>query len=84
MSRLVVITAIGVPASAGLALLGIPAALLLGLSGALLTFISYFGAILAAVPAVLVALTTSPQLAIFTGLMFWGVHTIEGPSSPRS
>jgi predicted PurR-regulated permease PerM len=62
----------------GLSLLGIPAALLLGLTGALLTFIPYIGAILAAVPAVLVALTSSPGLALLTALMFWGVHTIEG------
>ncbi len=78
ISRVIVMGAIGVLASLGLYMLGIPAALLLGLTGALLTFIPYIGAILAAVPAVLVALTSSPQLAVLTGLMFWGVHTIEG------
>ena len=78
ISRLVVMAAIGVLASAGLLLLGIQGAILLGLTGALLTFIPYIGAILAAVPAVLVALTVSPTQAVLTGLMFWGVHTIEG------
>lgn len=78
ISRLIVMAAIGVLASLGLWLLGIPAAMLLGLTGALLTFIPYIGAILAAVPAVLVALTISPLQALITGLMFWGVHTIEG------
>jgi predicted PurR-regulated permease PerM len=78
ISRLIVMAAIGVLASVGLSLLGIPAALLLGLTGALLTFIPYLGAIFAAAPAVLVALTVSPLKALLTGLMFWGVHTIEG------
>lgn len=78
VSRLVVMGAIGVLASAGLTALGIPAALTLGLTGALLTFIPYLGPLMAAAPAVLVAFTISPALAIWTGLMFWGVHFIEG------
>jgi predicted PurR-regulated permease PerM len=78
VSRLVVMGAIGVLASAGLMALGIPAALTLGLTGALLTFIPYLGALMAAAPAVLVAFTISPSLAVWTGLMFWGVHFIEG------
>ena len=78
ISRLIVMGAIGVLASIGLELLGIPAAVLLGATGALLTFIPYVGAIMAAIPAVLVALTVSPSLAVTTALMFWGVHTIEG------
>lgn len=78
ISRLIVMAAIGVLASTGLTLLGIPAALTLGLTGALLTFVPYIGALLAAAPAVLVAFTVSPMLAFLTGMMFWGVHFIEG------
>ena len=44
----------------------------------MLTFIPYIGALMAAVPAVLVALTVSPQLALLTALMFWACHFIEG------
>lgn len=78
LSRLIVMVAIGVLVSIGLKLLGIEAAITLGLTGALLTFIPFIGALLAAVPAVLVALTVSPLLAVVTGLMFWAVHFIEG------
>jgi len=78
ISRVVVMGAIGVLASAGLLVLHIPAALALGLTGALLTFIPYLGPLLAAAPAVLVAFTISPLQALLTGLMFWGVHFIEG------
>jgi predicted PurR-regulated permease PerM len=78
VSRLIVMAAIGVMVSLGLTLLGIPSAVTLGLTGALLTFIPFIGALLAMVPAVLVALTVSPLLAVAVGLMFWGVHFIEG------
>lgn len=78
VSRLIVMVAIGVMSSVGLLLLGIPAAITLGLTGAVLTFIPYLGPILAAAPAVLVAFTVSPLLALLTGLMFWAVHFIEG------
>jgi predicted PurR-regulated permease PerM len=78
VSRLIVMVAIGAMSSVGLLLLGIPAAITLGLTGAVLTFIPYLGPILAAAPAVLVAFTASPLLALLTGLMFWAVHFIEG------
>lgn len=78
VSRLIVMGAIGAMASVGLLLLGIPAAVTLGLTGAVLTFIPYLGPILAAAPAVLVAFTVSPLLALLTGMMFWTVHFIEG------
>lgn len=78
ISRLVVMAAVGVLASIGLRLLGIEAAFTLGLTGAILTFIPFIGALVAAAPAVLVALADSPMLALYTGLMFWAVHFIEG------
>lgn len=78
VSRLIVMAAIGVLVSTGLQLLGIDAAITLGLTGALLTFVPFIGALVAAVPAVLVALTVSPPLAVVTGLMFWAAHFIEG------
>jgi len=78
VSRLIVMLAIGVLSSAGLWLLHVPGALVLGLTGGLLTFIPLVGALLAAVPAVLVALAQSPLAAIYVGLMYWAVHFIEG------
>lgn len=77
-SRLIVMLALGVLVSAGLTVLGIPGAVTLGLTGGLLTFIPLVGALLAAVPAVLVAFTISPLTAVLTALMYWAAHFIEG------
>jgi predicted PurR-regulated permease PerM len=78
LSRLIVMVALGVLVSIGLKVLGIDGAITLGLTGGLLTFIPFIGALMAAIPAVLVALTVSPQIAILTAFMFWGAHFIEG------
>lgn len=78
ISRLIVMVALGVLVSIGLTVLGISGAVTLGLTGGLLTFIPFLGALMAAVPAVLVAFTISPLKAVLTGLMFWGAHFIEG------
>ena len=78
ISRLIVMIALGVLVSIGLSLLGISGAITLGLTGGLLTFIPFLGALMAAIPAVLVAFTISPMKALATGLMFWGAHFIEG------
>ena len=69
---------IGVLSGFGLWLLGIEAAFTLGLIGGLLCFIPYVGAILAAVPATLVALTQGPAYAGMVILMYAGVHFVEG------
>ncbi len=78
LGRLVVMVAIGVMSATGLWALGIEAAIALGLVGGLLTFIPFVGAILAAAPAILVALTESPAQAVFVLLLFIGVHFVEG------
>lgn len=77
-SRLVVMIALGVLVSIGLKVLGVSGAITLGLTGGLLTFIPFVGALLAAIPAVLVAFTISPLTALLTVLMFWAAHFIEG------
>jgi predicted PurR-regulated permease PerM len=78
VSRLIVMVAIGVLSSLGLWLLKVDGAFALGLTGGLLTFIPLVGALIAAVPAILVAFAQSPLLAIYVGLMYWAVHFIEG------
>lgn len=78
VSRLVVMIALGVLVSIGLTLLKVSGAITLGLTGGLLTFIPFVGALLAAIPAVLVAFTISPLTALLTVLMFWAAHFIEG------
>jgi predicted PurR-regulated permease PerM len=76
--QLIVMTTIGVLTGAGLWLLGIEAAGVLGLMGGLLCFIPFVGAILAAVPATLVALTQAPEYGAFVILMYAAIHFVEG------
>ena len=76
--QFVVMVVIGILSGIGLWLLGIEAAFALGLVGGLLAFIPYAGPILAAIPAVLVALTQGPRQAGMVILMYIGVHFVEG------
>lgn len=78
MGQLVVMTAIGILSGVGLWALGIEAAFALGLLGGMLCFIPYVGAILAAIPAVLVAFSQSPFDALLVVALYVVVHLIEG------
>jgi predicted PurR-regulated permease PerM len=69
---------VSVATSVGLTLLGVPLALILGIIAGLLDFIPYVGPILAGVPAVLLALTISPDMAVYTLLLFVGIQLVEG------
>lgn len=78
LGQLLVMVTVGVLSGIGLWALGIEAAFALGLVGGLLTFIPYVGAVLAAVPATLVALTQGPTYAFSVIGMYIGVHFVEG------
>lgn len=68
----------GTATSIGLSLLGVPLALILGIIAGLLDFIPYLGPIMAGVPAVLIALSVDPQLALYTVLLFAGIQLVQG------
>lgn len=68
---------IGIFATSGLWLLDVPLAFVLGLIAALFTFIPNIGPILAAVPAVLLGLTVSPQQALYVGFLYVGIQAVE-------
>ena len=78
LGRLLVMAVVGILSGFGLRLLGIEAAFALGLVGGLLTFIPFVGAVLAAGPAVLVALTQGPAQVGAVVLMYVAVHFVEG------
>src|SRR6202034_2229887 len=59
-------------------IIGVPSSLALGLIACIGEFIPYLGPLLAAIPAILVALTKSPQAALWTALAFVIIHQIEG------
>ncbi|MEX5747448.1 AI-2E family transporter [Massilia sp. X63] len=69
---------VGVATSIGLSMLGVPLALILGIIAGLLDFIPYLGPVMAGVPAVLLALSISPDLALYTVLLFVGIQLVEG------
>lgn len=76
--RLVVMVAVGVLTMAAFIAVGLPSAFLLGLIAGLLAFIPYLGALMAAVPAVLVAFTVSVKMAVYALIVYAGVHVLEG------
>ncbi len=69
---------VGTITSFGLMLLEVPLALILGIIAGLLDFIPYIGPIMAGVPALLIALTISPELALYTVLLFGAIQLVEG------
>nr|WP_314546791.1 AI-2E family transporter [uncultured Massilia sp.] len=69
---------VGVATSVGLAMLGVPLGLILGIIAGLLDFIPYVGPIIAGVPAVLIALSMGPDMALYVILLFLAVQTVEG------
>ncbi len=78
LGRVSAMASVGVLTSVGLWILGMPLVLGLGALAALLTFIPYIGAILSAVPAVLLALLQGPGMAIKIVLLYLAAHLIEG------
>jgi predicted PurR-regulated permease PerM len=59
-------------------LLGVPAALLLGLTSAIAEAIPIVGPLLGAIPAVLIAATVSPELALEVAGVYLVLQLIEG------
>ena len=78
LGKVVSMLIIAVATSLGLALLGVPLALALGIIAGLLDFIPYIGPIMAAVPAIMLALSESPTLALYVVLLFVGLQLLEG------
>jgi predicted PurR-regulated permease PerM len=76
--QLIAMIVVGVLTGVGLWLLGVPSALVLGLLAGVLEFIPFAGPILAAVPAVLIALAVSPDMALWVALLYFGVQQFEG------
>jgi predicted PurR-regulated permease PerM len=69
---------IGALATLATWIIGVPSPLALGLIAGIGEFIPYLGPILAAIPAILVAITKSPETATWTLLAYLVIHQIEG------
>jgi predicted PurR-regulated permease PerM len=78
LGRLLAMTFVGVTVGVGLALMGIPLALLLGLLAGLLGFIPYIGPIVSAVPAVLLGLEQQGlQSALWIACLYLTIQTVQ-------
>ena len=76
--QLILMSSIGVATGIAYTLLGVPSALLLGLLAALAEAIPIVGPLLGAIPAVVVAATISPQLALAVAGVYLVLQLIEG------
>lgn len=76
--QLIAMVAVGLLTGIGLWLLGLPSALVLGLMAGILEFIPFLGPFLSAIPAVLLALAVSPDLALYVLLLYVAVQQLEG------
>ncbi len=75
--RLASMTAVGLITGVGLWFLGVPLALTLGLLSGILTFIPYLGAVISALPAVLLALLMQPLTALWVVVVYLAAHAVE-------
>lgn len=75
--QLVLALVIGTSATIGFWLIGVPYFYLLGLVAGVGEMIPVIGPILAAVPAIALAATVSPQTALGTALFCWGQQFVE-------
>ena len=76
--QLILMAAIGAASGVLLTLLGVPSALLLALVAALTEAIPIIGPLLGAIPAVLVAATVSPELALIVAGAYLVIQIVEG------
>ena len=75
--QLIAMLVIGTMTAAGLWLLGVQSWLVLGILAGFFEFIPFAGPILSAIPGVLIALVQSPELALWTLLMYVFVQHSE-------
>lgn len=68
----------GAMTAIGLWILGVPLAFTLGVLAGILNFVPNFGPWIAAVPAVLVAFLQGPQQALYVGLLYIALQSIDG------
>ncbi len=68
---------VGILTTIGLSLLGIPLPFALGAIAAVLTFIPNIGPVVSAVPAMLLAFVQSPMWAVYVGILYLAIQTVE-------
>jgi predicted PurR-regulated permease PerM len=78
IGQLIEMVLIGALSALAVWMIGVPSPLALGLIAGIGEFIPYVGPLLAAIPALLVALTKSPEATLWTAVAYLIIHQIEG------
>ena len=78
LGQFIAMAVVGVITTIGLLIIGTPMAVSLGVMAMLLTFIPYVGAIVSAVPAVLLAAAQDSHMVIYVILVYLIAHVVEG------
>ena len=76
-TQLLAMLVIGVVTTTALAIVGVRAAIPLGLIAGIFEFIPNIGPILSAIPAVLMGFADSPNMALTVLLLYWGIQFLE-------
>lgn len=69
---------VGILSYAGLALLGVPLALVLGVLAGVMNFVPYIGAIIGFIPAIVIALSQGPDHALYVVGLYAVIQGFEG------
>lgn len=77
-AQLIGMVAIGALTTLGLWIIGVPSALALGLLAGLAEFVPIVGPILAAIPALLIALTLGTDTLVWTLVLYLAIQQVEG------
>lgn len=77
VAQLIVMVAVGVMTGLGLAALGVPLALSLGLLAGVFEFVPVVGPIVATIPGVLLAFSKGPETALYALILYIVVQQIE-------
>jgi predicted PurR-regulated permease PerM len=78
LARLTAMVVVGVVVGVSLGVIGVRAAILLGVIAGLLELIPFFGPIASAIPAIGMALLDSPRQAVIVAILFLVVQQLEG------
>jgi predicted PurR-regulated permease PerM len=76
--RIMVMVIVGVFTAIGFSIIQFPLAITLGAIAGFTAFIPYLGPLLAAIPALLIALTEQPILLLYGTIVFVFIHVLEG------
>ena len=76
--QLIAMAAVGTISAIGLLIIGVPMAVPLAVLAGILTFVPYVGALVSAVPALLIGFSVSPHTALWVLLVYLIAHMVEG------